>query len=98
MVSNEMPLTNFQFLYDSFHRTDNDDIPAQFIGLEDDGTIRKFEHDVISKKLDEELSQYSKTEPPEKFSERISSLTKKYEDNENKAIKYVLYFYKVFEK
>jgi len=91
----DIPLTNFQFLYDSFHRPETEVVQTGIMGIGSDGVLRKFEHDRTSKKLDEDLSRCAQNEPPERFAQRVSMLSESYEDNKSTSVAYILCFYTV---
>eukprot|EP00826_Nyctotherus_ovalis_P038457 TRINITY_DN3603_c0_g1_i1.p2 TRINITY_DN3603_c0_g1~~TRINITY_DN3603_c0_g1_i1.p2 ORF type:complete len:104 (+),score=16.55 TRINITY_DN3603_c0_g1_i1:119-430(+) len=95
MAIRDIPLTNFQFLYDSFHRSEAEVTPSGIMGIGSDGVLRKFEHDRVSKNLDEELSRCSQSESPAKFALHVSTLSESYEENKSIPVSYILSFYSV---
>lgn len=95
MATRDIPLTNFQFLYDSFHRSEAEVTGTGIMGIGSDGVLRKFEHDRVSKNLDEELSRCSQSESPQQFALHVSALAESYEENKSTPVSYVLSFYSV---
>jgi len=90
-------LNNFGFLYDTFHCPQQNLIKnSDLISLDGDGKIIKFEHDTISKSLDEELSRSSESETPEQFKDHIEKISILYENNNSPQINYIFSFYQVF--
>ena len=91
-------MTNFKFLYDTFHRPGNNMLysaDTQIVGISPDGSITKFEHDETSKVLDEELAILSAKTAPSKFLAHVAHLISVYEKTATNSLKYVLCFYRV---